>query len=269
MVLPLGDYQRTRIVPFVTYAIIAINIVVFLIQEDRGERFTLAYAATPWEITHNQDIDQTISLPRTVQVRGRAGGHVRVIQQQVDIDHVPSPIPVRWTILTAMFLHGGWMHLIGNMLYLWIVGDNVEEVLGTFRYILVYFACGLMASIAQVAVNPNSVIPTLGASGAIAGIMGAYVVWFPDNQIRVLIFRFITDLPAVFVIGGWIVLQVWSGAGSFGEAGESGGVAYLAHVGGALTGIFVGFLFYHRALYVRSLDAAAGWRMYHEGDDSN
>ena len=96
-----------------------------------------------------------------------------------------------------MFLHGSWMHLIGNMLYLWIVGDNVEEVLGSFRYLIVYLACGLAGSLAQIAVDPDSVTPTLGASGAIAGIMGAYVIWFPHNQIRVLLFRFITVLPAV------------------------------------------------------------------------
>ena len=124
------------------------------------------------------------------------------------------------------------MHLIGNMLYLWIVGDNVEEVLGTVRYIIVYLACGLVGSLAQIAAGPDSMIPTLGASGAIAGIMGAYVIWFPHHQIRVLLFRFITVLPAVVVIGGWILLQVWLGAGSFHKLGESGGVAYLAHVGG-------------------------------------
>lgn len=265
MVLPLGDYQRTQIVPFVTYALIAINVVVFLIQEDRGERFTMAYAATPWEITHNQDIDEAVSMPRTVRVADRLGRQ-QIVRQEVNIEHVPSPIPVRWTILTAMFLHGGWMHLIGNMLYLWIVGDNVEEVLGPVRYIIVYLACGMMASIAQIAASPNSVIPTLGASGAIAGIMGAYVIWFPHNQIRVLVFRFITDLPAVLVIGGWIVLQIWSGAGSLASTGESGGVAYLAHVGGAATGLFVGLLFYERARYFKTLDAMSGWQAYH-GDE--
>jgi membrane associated rhomboid family serine protease len=159
-----------------------------------------------------------------------------------------------------MFLHGSPMHLIGNMLYLWIVGDNVEEVLGSVRYIIVYLACGLVGSLAQIAAGPDSLIPTLGASGAIAGIMGAYVIWFPHHQIRVLVFRFITVLPAVVVIGGWILLQVWLGAGSFRKLGESGGVAYLAHVGGALTGIFVAFLFYDRAQYVKAMEEhLQGW----------
>src|SRR5262249_7069457 len=117
----------------------------------------------------------------------------------VAIHHAPTPIPIWMTLFTAMFLHGGWLHLLGNMLYLWIVGDNVEEVLGPVLYTTVYLACGLMGALAQIAANPNSMIPTLGASGAIAGIMGAYVVWFPHNQMRVLLFRFITVLPAVIV----------------------------------------------------------------------
>ena len=165
----------------------------------------------------------------------------------IDIEHFTSPIPVRWTLLTSLFLHGSWMHLLGNMLYLWIVGDNVEEVLGPIRYFIVYLGCGLMGSLAQIAINPDSEIPNLGASGAIAGIMGAYVVWFPQAQIRVLLFRFITVLPAVIVIGGWIAMQIWLGAGSFEQGADSGGIAYLAHVGGALTGIFVAFLFAERS----------------------
>ena len=129
-------------------------------------------------------------------------------RRDVPIEHFTSPIPVRWTLLTSMFLHGSWMHLLGNMLYLWIVGDNVEEVLGPFRYLIVYLGCGLMGSLAQIAANPNSEIPNLGASGAIAGIMGTYVIWFPNAQIRVLLFRFITVLPAVIVIGGCVMRQV-------------------------------------------------------------
>jgi membrane associated rhomboid family serine protease len=156
------------------------------------------------------------------------------------------------------------------MLYLWIVGDNVEEVLGTFRYLVVYLACGLVGSLAQIAASPDSLTPTLGASGAIAGIMGAYVIWFPHNQIRVLLFRFITVLPAVIVIGGWIALQIWLGAGSFGRTGDSGGVAYLAHVGGAATGIFVAFLFYDHARYLKMRSTAGlGWSVYDEPGPRN
>ncbi len=177
MVLPLGDLQKTLIVPYVTYALIAINVIVFLLQQDRGEEFTLAFAATPAEITQNRDIDEPQVQTVNVRVQDRFG-RVRVVTREVKRDHVPCPIPVRWTLLTSMFLHGSWMHLIGNMLYLWIVGDNVEEVLGSFRYLVVYLACGLVGSLAQILAAPNSEIPTLGASGAIAGIMGAYVICF-------------------------------------------------------------------------------------------
>jgi membrane associated rhomboid family serine protease len=262
MVLPLGDLQRTQIFPVVNYTLLALNVIMFLVQQQKGEPFTLAYAATPYEITHNEDLDEPVAQTVRVLVRDPFGG-AHIAERNRPIEHYPCPIPVRWTLLTSMFLHGSWMHLIGNMLYLWIVGDNVEEVLGSIRYLIVYLACGLVGSLAQILANPDSVIPTLGASGAIAGIMGAYVIWFPHHQIRVLVFRFITVLPAVIVIGGWIALQIWLGANAIGKAGESGGVAYLAHVGGAVTGIIVAFLFQSDARYIKARNAAAeGWSVY-------
>ena len=128
---------------------------------------------------------------------------------------------------------------------------------------IVYLACGFVGSLSQIVASPDSLIPTLGASGAIAGIMGAYVIWFPHNQIRVLLFRFITVLPALLVIGGWIALQIWLGANSIRQIGEAGGVAYLAHVGGVLTGIVVAFLFYDDARYIKNRNAALeGWSVY-------
>ncbi len=265
MVLPLGDMQPTRITPFVTYALIALNVVMYVVQVDRGDQFTMALAATPWEITHNEDIDEPI-VPRWNVVRDRDpqdpfGERIPANAAPAVIPHAPSPIPIWLTLFTSMFLHGSLMHLAGNMLYLWIVGDNVEEVLGRGRYILVYLACGLGGALAQIAAAPNSLIPTLGASGAIAGIMGAYVVWFPHNQIRVLVFRFITVMPAVIVIGGWIVLQIYLGSQAFGKIGESGGVAYLAHVGGAAVGIAFALYFYPRAQYVKAMDDhLRGWQ---------
>ncbi len=264
MVLPLGELQRSRILPVVTYLLIATNVTVFLLEQERGEEFTRAFAMTPREVTRNEDLEGQV--PRRIPTVVRdAGGQIRLEVRQEDLEHHPCPIPVRWTLLTSIFLHGSWIHLLGNMLYLWVFGDNVEEVLGPFRYLVVYLACGLTGSLAQIAANPHSEVPTLGASGAIAGIMGAYLVWFPHNQIRVLVFRFITVLPASIVIGGWIALQVWMGAGSFHRGGDEGGVAYLAHVGGAVTGVFVGFLFGEQARYIRARNAAAeGWTAYED-----
>jgi membrane associated rhomboid family serine protease len=246
MVLPLGDETATRITPVVTYALIAANVLMFLVQMSRPEAFTMALAATPYEITHLVDLVGDVPL---VQPR-EPGPLVPVDQQEEGVPAIPhsrASIPVLLTLLTSMFLHGGPMHLAGNMLYLWIFGDNVEEVLGHLRYILVYLACGLVGSLAQIMAAPDSMIPTLGASGAIAGVMGAYLIWFPQNRVRVLLFRVIASVPAMLVIGLWIGLQLISGLGSLGSVGETGGVAYLAHIGGAAAGIVSALVFRDRA----------------------
>ena len=259
MVLPLGDLEKTRIVPLATYFLIALNVVMYLLQREKGDEFTAAYAATPYEITHREDIRD----PFVIQIHGAGNPFVgpdppRLGQRE--IPQAPVPFPVWFTMFTALFLHASPLHLAGNMLFLWIFGDNVEEVLGTARYLLVYLACGLIGTLAQIAANPDSYLPTLGASGAIAGIMGAYVVWFPHNRVRVLVFRFITVLPALVVVGLWIVMQVWLGLGTVAQVGEVGGVAYLAHVGGAATGIFVAFLFRDRARQLEAMnDYRDGW----------
>ncbi|WP_422926508.1 rhomboid family intramembrane serine protease [Singulisphaera sp. PoT] len=259
MVIPLGDLEKTRIVPFATYALIAINVVMYLYEVDRGMTFQTSYAATPYEISHNVDLAEPFDLVIKRWEMDPAGPN-RVGAEQETINQGPVPFPVWFTIITAMFLHGSPLHLAGNMLYLWIFGDNVEEVLGRARYILVYLSCGVIGTLLQIAANPDSMIPTLGASGAIAGVMGAYLIWFPHNRVRVLVFRIIAQMPAVFVIGGWIILQIWQGVGSVGRLGNSGGVAYLAHVGGALTGIFVAFLFHDRARRLQAEhDAQDGW----------
>jgi membrane associated rhomboid family serine protease len=248
MVLPLGDLEKTRIIPLATYSLIALNVVLHLVQLEEGLAFTTALAATPFEISHRIDIKHPFTLPEP---------GIESPFRQRQIVHAPAPVPILLTLVTSLFLHGSPLHLAGNMLFLWIFGDNVEEVLGTVRYLLIYVACGVMGTLVQVAANPESMVPTLGASGAIAGVMGAYVIWFPHNQVRVLVFRFITVLPAVMVIGLWILLQVWLGFGSIGQLGDAGGIAYLAHVGGATTGIFVAFLFRDRA---RQLEAQNDYR---------
>ncbi len=235
MVLPLGDAAPTRIIPYVTYALIGLNVAAYLVQLELGEQFTVAYAATPYEITHNKDIHHS------VEIKADEGEDVRTLT------HASTPFPVWLTLLTAMFLHANPLHLSGNMLYLWIFGDNVEEVIGSISYLFIYLFCGVVGTLCQVFAAPDSTIPTLGASGAIAGVMGMYVVWFPRNRVRVLVLRVITEWPALVVIGGWITLQIVYGIGSARLAGKVGGVAYLAHVGGAATGLLAAVLLRDRA----------------------
>jgi membrane associated rhomboid family serine protease len=142
-----------------------------------------------------------------------------------------------------MFMHGGWLHLGGNMLYLWIFGDNVEDRFGHAKFALFYLLCGIAATIAQVLVNAGSNVPNLGASGAIAGVLAAYLILFPKGQVRVLMGRGVVPMPALVVIGLWIVLQFINGIGSISQTAETGGVAYMAHIGGFVAGLVLTFLF--------------------------
>lgn len=258
MVMPIGDMARTRIVPYVNYLLIAVNIAVFALQSTRPEAFTVAYAATPFEITHGKDLDEPIIL-QGAATELEPQGPDRIAHDRVVIPQQAVPFPIWGTLLTSMFLHGGFLHLAGNMLYLWIFGDNVEEVLGSGRYLLTYLACGLAASLANILIAPNSLIPTLGASGAIAGVMGMYLVWFPRNQVRVLVLRFITVMPAVLVIGLWLLMQLFLGYRTFAQMGESGGVAYAAHLGGAVAGIAFALLARERAREVAERPSDLGW----------
>ncbi len=258
MVLPLGDIEKTRIVPIATYFLIAINIAIYVVEVDRGQSFQVAYAATPAEITHNEDIDRPFIYhvePDSVE------GLAPIRDRDFEIEQGPFPFPDRmWlSIFTAMFLHASPLHLAGNMLFLWIFGDNVEEVLGTTLYLVVYLACGAAGTLVQIAVAPDALIPILGASGAIAGVMGAYVVWFPHNRVRVLVFNFLTVMPAFLVIGLWIALQVVQGYGSIGRLGEVGGVAYLAHIGGAVAGLLIALAFRNRAIAVQAEAYRGRW----------
>ena len=256
MVLPLGDIEKTRIVPVATWLLIALNVAMYFVELDRGETFRVSYAATPYEITHHFDIDRPFILDI------EPGQVERLFPVQLgdrEIPQGPVPFPVALTILSSMFLHGGMMHLVGNMLFLWIFGDNVEEVLGTFRYVLAYLGFGIAGSLAQIAAAPDSLIPTLGASGAIAGVMGAYIIWFPHNRVRVLFFNFLTEMPAYLVIGIWILYQIACGYGSIGHLGEVGGVAYLAHIGGAAAGLGVGLIFRKRAVEVQAEAYRDAW----------
>ena len=207
---PIGDDNTTRrSTPVVTYALIAINVAVFLMELQAGDAF----------------IDEWAFVPRRFS-QDPAG----------NIDNV----------FTAMFMHGGWMHLFGNMLYLWIFGDNVEDRFGKALYLLFYLVSGVAATAAQYWVSSGSNIPNVGASGAIAGVLGAYLVLFPKARVNVIVpGGAIMALPALVVLGFWIVLQLFSGVGSIAttdETADVGGVAYMAHVGGFVCGIVLGLL---------------------------
>jgi membrane associated rhomboid family serine protease len=218
-------------VAWVTFALIAINIAVFLLLQEAGgdNAFTYGFSTVPFEITHGVD------LLRPTQVT--VGGETGLIPQ------APGPDPIYLTLLTSMFMHGGWLHLGGNMLFLWIFGDNVEHRAGAVTYLVFYLIAGLVASLAQVFIGPDSKIPSLGASGAISGVLGAYLVLFPRNRVTVFLFRFLVVVPAIVAIGLWAVFQFINGIGSIAVTEETGGVAYMAHIGGFLTGLVAGFLF--------------------------
>lgn len=207
MLFPIGDDNSARrTFPVVTYGLIALNVLFFFVELNGGEPFIRQWSVVPRRLVGNP-----------------AGDVV--------------------TVFTSMFMHGGWMHLLGNMLYLWIFGDNVEDRLGSVKFLIFYFVCGIAATVAQVAVNPGSTIPNLGASGAIAGVLAAYLVMFPQGQVRVLMGRSLVNMPALVVIGLWIVLQFVNGIGAIANTVETGGVAYMAHIGGFIAGLVLAFVF--------------------------
>jgi membrane associated rhomboid family serine protease len=223
-VLPLGDDNEPgRGLAVATLAIIAINVAVFVLLQLGSDAFTYGYSVVPREITTGVDL---------------IGRQVVVLDgQRVAIPEAPGPTPIYLTLLTAMFLHGGWLHLGGNMLFLWVFGDNVEHALGAIPYVVFYIVAGVVASFAQIWLEPGSIIPTLGASGAISGILGAYLVLFPSNRVRVLAWYWVVAVPAVVVIGMWALLQFFYGFASIAETQQTGGVAYMAHVGGFISGV--------------------------------
>jgi membrane associated rhomboid family serine protease len=201
--LPIGDDNSSRkTFPFVTYALIALNILIFLLELSGGDAFILSWSFIPARFLSN-------------------------------------PAGEFMTIFTAMFMHAGWIHLLGNMLYLWIFGDNVEDRVGHIKFLLFYLACGIAATFAQFIFSASSNIPNLGASGAIAGVLGAYLLLFPRGKVLMLFFRIITPVPAWVALGFWIILQLISGAGSLATASQTGGVAYMAHIGGFITGMIL------------------------------
>jgi len=205
--LPIGDDNTSRrTTPLVTYALMALNVLFFFVEMSGGEAFIEKWAFVPSRFLANPTGDSL-------------------------------------TLLTSLFMHAGWVHLGGNMLYLWIFGDNVEDRFGHVKFTLFYLVCGLAATFAQLAFSSGSNVPNLGASGAIAGVLGAYILLFPQGRVRVLQGQQVIQVPALIVIGLWIVLQLFSGLGSIAAAAQTGGVAYMAHIGGFLAGLVLTFLF--------------------------
>jgi len=237
MVFPLYDDNTDRTTfPIVNYILIAINILVFVFLQQLGtnDRFTFAFSTVPQEIVTGRDI----TSPDRIRQDAVTGQELLVPGLQA------TPFSVYLTLLFSMFMHGGIAHIAGNMLFLWTFGDNLEHTLGHVRYVIFYLVCGLIASLAHVmttvmfATDPASLlIPSLGASGAISGVLGGYVLLHPHRRVTVILFRFLTDVPAYVAIGIWFAFQLIEGLGFLGGGSQLGGVAYAAHIGGFIAGI--------------------------------
>jgi len=208
---PIGDDNSDRrTFPLITYGLIAFNVLFFFIEQSGGDAFVMQWAFVPSRF-------------------------------------LAAPFADAPTLFSSMFMHAGWMHLGGNMLYLWIFGDNVEDRFGRARYLIFYLLCGLAATAAQLAFSLDSSVPNLGASGAIAGVLGAYVLMFPQGRVRVLTYARVAEVPALIVIGLWFALQLFSTVGTLATAEHAGGgVAYMAHVGGFVAGLALAALFRSR-----------------------
>jgi rhomboid family protein len=223
--LPIGDEGEPGAGrPIVTWALVALNVLVFLLEAGRSPDAVQALV-TAWGV-----------VPREYSL-GR------------DLAPLIAPLPFWSTLLTSMFLHGGFMHVGGNMLYLWIFGDNLEHRMGGARFLVFYLLCGLAAGLAHILFNSGSTVPTVGASGAISGVLGAYLLLFPKNRVRVLTRGGIMAVPAFYVLGFWIFIQFINSAGAMARTSDTGGggVAYLAHVGGFVAGLALARLFARRA----------------------
>jgi len=236
MVFPLYDDNSDRtITPFVNYLLIAVNILVFVFLQQLGtnDKFTYAFSTVPQEIVSGRDVKTPDRRVETV-----TGQELLIPGLQ------PTPFSVYLTLIFSMFMHGGIAHIAGNMLFLWIFGDNVEDRMGHVRYLIFYLVCGVLASLAHVfstamlATDPSSLlIPSLGASGAISGVLGGYILLYPTRRVTVILFRFLTEVPAYVAIGIWFAFQLISGLGMLGGGSQQGGVAYAAHVGGFIAGL--------------------------------
>jgi len=229
VLFPISDDDRHLMHPaWVTIGLVVANVLMYLWQMTHPG-FELGWSVIPYEITRGEDLHGVVVM--------------EIGRELVGFPQAPGPEPIYLTILTAMFMHGGLMHLGGNLLYLWIFGDNVEHRFGSLKFLAFYLGSGIVATFAQIVMNPDGLIPNLGASGAISGVLGAYLVLFPRNRVNAVFFFRIVSLPAVLVLGMWGLMQFVQGAGSFSEAARhAGGVAYAAHIGGFIAGVAMGVI---------------------------
>jgi membrane associated rhomboid family serine protease len=234
MVFPISDDNSDReSIPWVNYAVIALNVFVFVVLQGMGDNddFTYAWSVVPEKIVTGKDF----GTPNQVSTDPMTGQKFR----QPGLRH--TPVSVYLTLLMSMFMHGGWGHLLGNMWFLWIFGDNVEDALGHLGYLLFYLVCGVLAGLAHVAatylVHADMLVPCLGASGAISGVLGGYLLLFPKKRVTVILVRILTEVPAYVAILTWFAFQLLSSFGGLGEGSRNGGVAYGAHIGGFIAGV--------------------------------
>ena len=234
--IPIADDNSDRtLTPLVNYLLVAANIAVFVLLQGMGtnDRFTYAFSTVPMEIVTGKDV-----VTPAHRVVDPVSG-----QTFVQPGLQATPVSVYLTLLISMFMHGGLAHLAGNMLYLWIFGDKIEDRLGHGRYLAFYLVCGVLASLAHVfttvATQGNTLVPSLGASGAISGVLGGYMLLFPGRRVRVLMGLGTAEMPAWVSIGMWFVFQVVAGVGLLGGGSQAGGVAYAAHVGGFIAGLIL------------------------------
>jgi membrane associated rhomboid family serine protease len=255
--IPLRDYRVRRTFPVVTVLLLALNAVVFVYELTQSERSLVLVDTTPWADAgiafYGENPADLGGLARISERDSFLFSYGLVPGELLGGEDLPPriPFPLWLTLLSSMFLHGGLLHLLGNMLYLWVFGDNVEDAMGHVRFLLFYLLCGAVAAFAQIAIGPGSGVPLIGASGAIAGVLAAYFMLFPHARVLTLIpvffFVRLVAIPAVMLLGLWFLFQVISGAGSI---GATSGVAWFAHIGGFVAGVILGFPFRRRGVPV-------------------
>lgn len=248
--IPYRDENPTTLPPIVTVGIIALNVIAWLFVEGAGAGRAVDAAVCNYGL-----------IPGEILQRVPPGSGVEMAPGVVC---AVDPSPQYWTVLTSMFMHGGWMHLIGNMVFFWVFGNNIEDAMGHVRFALFYVMCGVAAAATQVLVTPGSTVPMVGASGAISGILGAYLLLYPRVRVHAVVFLgfYVTSIaiPAFVMLGYWIVLQLLSSLSSLG-ARQTGGTAFFAHIGGFVAGLVLIRLFARREYLERRVVLPGGYRL--------